>query len=116
VILEDAIVIPKVGVPNQDEILKLGKLRDQLLEELEVVQRSPAVGCKRDLNFRMSELILELVVTEGGVDRNNGCSHRGSSQEHLYPFGAVLEIQRNAITGSDAEVIESRGESGHVPR
>lgn len=66
----------------------------------------------------MAELIRDVAIAEGRIERNEDGSHARRSQQRHDPLRAVRQLYRDPLTGLDAEVPKRRRQraraAGHV--
>jgi hypothetical protein len=102
--LEDAVVVPHLVGADHHEVPQVRQLGEQLLEHLEVLRL--AGDLRRDGQGRLGvpQLVLELVIADRGVHRDQHGVEPGGRQQGDDPLSRVREIHRQPIAGTDAQI------------
>jgi hypothetical protein len=90
---DDALVEPRVlGVHGHDQP-QVGQLLQQVVEQLEEVHSAPRGRHHHRGHLGLPELVLELEVGEGGVERDEGQSEPRPGERGDDPLEAVGEVE-----------------------
>ena len=107
---EHPVVVPVVPAAHGDEVLHVGEVADQLVEQLDVVAAPVALGGDENRRLGVPELVRQLVRAQAGIDRHQDRAEPRRRQRGGEPLRPVGQIDRDGVAGLDPEVGEGPGE------
>jgi hypothetical protein len=102
--------VPQLLFAYRDQVPQVRELDDDVLEIPQEVDAVILLGGERGRDRRVPELVLELVVVESRVDRDDGSSKLRAREQCHHPFRSVGQNDRDAIARPEPQSRHRRSE------